>query len=192
LCSGKVNVYSNDIDGDSMLALKFMATNNVKVSAVGLADVINFTISKSGNGSFFERNTIEGDYKLEDGLESKTFLTYKGTKASFTPKNEMTDYNRILYTIGNTGISYSIEVNDNNPFYIKNLNDVEQKIIEQKIDDSFIIENVDDSIEYIGLDEGAPYYSNINDVLEIDYTGGEVYNDLYITGLSAIVVYESK
>jgi hypothetical protein len=192
LCSGKVNVYSNDIDGDSMLALTFMATNNVKVSAVGLADVINFTISKSGNGSFFERNTIEGDYKLEDGVESKTFITYKSTKASFTPKNEMTDYNRILYTIGNTGISYSIEVKDNNPFYIKNLNDVEQKIIEQKIDDSFIIENVDDPIEYIGLDEGAPYYSNINDVLEIDYTGGEVYNDLYITGLSAIVVYESK
>ena len=186
LCSGKVNVYSNDIDGDSMLPLRFMATKNVTVSATGLADVINFTISKSGNGSFFKNNTITGDYNLEAEVESKSVITFKSTTVKIIPNNEMSNYNRVLYTIGNPGLSYSLQGIEDEPLFI-----VESNTIKQTIGDTFISDSAEYPID-IEINDGAPYYSNLNDVFYIDYNGGEVYNDLYSTGLSAIIVYESK
>jgi len=190
LCAGKVNVFSNAIDGDEILHIKFMVTDSITVSATGLADVINYTIAKSGNDSFYTQNFIRGDYILDNETESKTVLRYKNENILIIPGSEMSSFNRLLYTIGNTGLYYSMEkVSIDNPLRIINDNQ-EILLFSTNINEEYTIQDIDDPI-IIQKNDGAPYYSDYNDVFFIDYRDGEVYNNLYSSGLSAFIVYEA-
>lgn len=192
LCTGDYNVFSGALDGDQELPITFMATRALTVSAVALADLISYTVSKSGNDEvFYYQNTVTfNEYVMDNNTVIKTILDYRGNIINFNIYNELFPaYNRLLYVIGNTGLYYNMESVQGNPINFLDLNNTPISNFKIRISDEII--NFDnDSIMSVEINDGAPYYSDYNNIIDIDYSTG-VESVLYNSNLSSIVVYQA-